>query len=107
MEVHKKLGCGFLEVVYQEALAKEFEIQKIIFEREVELPVFYKADFICRESIVIECKALSKLTSVEDAQIINYLKATNYTKGILLNFGSSRLEYKRFIHTSSADKGVV
>ena len=106
MEVHRTLGCGFLEAVYQEALAIEFNLQEIPFQREVELPVYYKgrilkasykADFICFDEIVIELKALSQLSGQEEAQIINYLKATELKKGLLLNFGAESLEYKRFV----------
>ncbi|MBM4295708.1 MAG: GxxExxY protein [Deltaproteobacteria bacterium] len=82
MEVHRQLGCGFLEAIYQEALALEFTTRSIPYRREVELPVFYKeqqlkanykADFICHDSIIVELKALSKLSGLEESQIINYL----------------------------------
>lgn len=105
MEVHRQLGCGFLEAVYQEALAFEFEQRQIPCQREVELAIFYKgqrlntsyrADFICYDSVVVELKALAKLGGVEEAQIINYLKATGLEIGMLLNFGATSLEYKRF-----------
>jgi len=84
MEVHRQLGCGFLEAIYQEALALEFTTRSIPYRREVELPVFYKeqqlkanykADFICHDSIIVELKALSKLSGLEESQIINYLVA--------------------------------
>lgn len=108
MEVHKQLGCGFLEAVYQEALALEMAIQQVPFEREVPLPVFYRgqqlgvgyrADFICFAEIVVELKALSRLSSMEEAQILNYLKATGHSTGLVLNFGGKSLEYKRFVHS--------
>ena len=111
MEAHKQLGYGFLEAVYQEALATELELRGVPFKREVELSVVYKgrrlntsyrADFVCFDSVVVELKALSKVSSVEEAQIINYLKATGFFIGLLLNFGSPRLQYKRFIRSSSA-----
>ena len=105
MEVHRQLGCGFLEPVYQEALALEFESQAVPFRLEVELPVFYKgqklnisyrADFICFDAIVVELKALGKLGGIEEAQIINYLKASGFDLGLLINFGARSLEYRRF-----------
>ena len=111
MEVHKQLGCGFLEAVYQEALALEFTLQDIPHQREVALPVFYKeqrlqttyrADFICYDEVVVELKALSQLNGIEKAQILNYLKATGIEIGLLLNFGAASLEYKRFILTKKS-----
>jgi GxxExxY protein len=100
MEVHKELKNGFLEPVYQEALAKEFKIQNIPFERESliniyykgdKLDKYYKADFICYDEIIIELKALSELTKEHESQLINYLKATDKKLGILINFGRRRL----------------
>ena len=106
MEVHRQLGCGFLEAVYQEALALELMTRSVPHQREVELPVLYKghrlnttyrADFICFDAVIVEAKAISKLSGIEGAQIINYLKATGYRIGLLLNFGSESLQYKRFV----------
>ena len=106
MEVHKDLGCGFLEAVYQEALEKELISQNIIYKREVDIPVyyknnkldkFYKADFICFDKIIIELKALSEITTQHEAQVLNYLKATNLQLGLLINFGKPSLQYKRII----------
>jgi GxxExxY protein len=108
MEVHRELGHGFLEAVYQEALAVEFAERGIPFQREVELPVRYKgrilackyrADFLCFDSVVVETKAIATLTTVDEAQLINELKATEFTVGLLINFGAPSLEYKRRIFT--------
>ncbi|UFS68650.1 GxxExxY protein [Geomonas sp. RF6] len=106
MEVHRVLGHGFLEAVYQEALAHELTSRGIPFCREVELPVFYKdirlgtsykADFICYESIIVELKALEMLTGKDHGQVINYLKATRSKRALLLNFGARSLEHDRFV----------
>jgi GxxExxY protein len=114
IEVHRHLGHGFLEAVYQEALALELHSRAIPFRREVELPVLYKgerlqctyrADFVCFEQVVVELKALRVLGTAEEAQIINYLKATGFTTGLLLNFGAPRLEHKRFIFSAQCTDG--
>jgi len=98
MAVHRELGHGFLEAVYQEALEIEFKERNIPYQREVLLPVYYrthklnthyKSDFICYDSIIVELKALSEIRSKDEAQIINYLKATNNQRAILLNFGAT------------------
>jgi GxxExxY protein len=111
MEVHRQLARGFLEAVYQEALAIELQARGIAFRKEVDLPVFYKerrlaceyrADYVCFESVIVELKAVSELGGVHEAQIINYLKATGMEIGLLINFGGESLEYKRFIRSTSA-----
>lgn len=111
MNVHNALGCGFLEAGYQDALAVEFEALSIPFRREVDLPVFYRgqrlaagyrADFICFDSVVVELKALSATGCIEEAQVINYLKAGKFTTGLLLNFGAESLDFRRFVRSSSA-----
>jgi len=106
MEVHKELGPGFLEPVYQEALSLEFSDKGITFEKEKEIHIFYKdklldkcykADFLCFDKIIVELKALSGLSNDHIAQLLNYLKATKLRVGLLVNFGSPSLVYKRLI----------
>ena len=106
MEVHNILGPGFLESVYQDALAIEFALRGIPFAREVEIPILYKgvqlpstyrADFLCFDLVVVELKAIKALTGGDQAQLINYLKATGTQRGLLINFGTPRLEYKRMV----------
>ena len=108
IEVHKTLGSGFLEAVYQEALAVELQRRDIPFKREVSLPIFYKgmtlscayrADFVCFKNVVLELKAEDALTSTDQAQILNYLKATGFERGLLINFGAKSLERKRLYLT--------
>ncbi len=106
MEVHSVLGNGFLEAVYQAAFKLELKSRNIPFETEKELPVFYKgqqletsyrADVICFGQIIVELKAIDKLTSKEESQLLNYLSATGLRVGLLINFGSrGKLEWKRF-----------
>ncbi|MGY6521651.1 MAG: GxxExxY protein [Mongoliitalea sp.] len=106
MEVHKALGNGFLEKVYHEALKIEFERSDVKFTAEHKLPVIYKgivlptyyyADFLCYDTIIVEIKALSELSSEHYSQVLNYLKASKLKVGLLINFGSESLEYKRII----------
>jgi GxxExxY protein len=110
MEVHKQLGRGFLEAVYQEALALKFATRNIFFKREVCLPIQYRgqilataycADFICFESVVVELKALAHMSGTEEAQVINYLKATGFEVGLLLNFGARSLQHRRLVLSKS------
>lgn len=98
MKVYNALGCGFLEAVYQEALAIQFKVEGIPFEAEKEVSIFYagielkqayRPDFICYDDIIIELKAVSSLESSHRAQLYNYLKATKCKLGLLINFGSS------------------
>ena len=108
MEVHKTLGSGFLESVYQEALCIELDNNKIAFKKEVPLKIKYKntalskeyyADIICEDDIILELKAVSSITKEHIAQTLHYLKTTNKELGLILNFGASSLEYKRIINT--------
>ena len=105
MEVHRVLGPGLLEAVYEEALSLEFREREIAFEEQAPIEVRYKhhvlaqtyrADFVCYGGVLIELKAIKRLTDIERAQIINYLKVTGMKTGLLLNFGSASLEYERF-----------
>lgn len=104
MEVHNELGQGFHEVVYQEALKNELTLQQIPFEKEKKLNILYKgkflnkyydADYICFDKIILEIKAVSALIPEHVAQVVNYLKTTNFKLGILVNFGEESLTYKR------------
>ena len=107
MQVHRELGCGFLEAVYQEALSISFDDECIPYEREKFIDInfmgrilekSYIADFFCYGEIILELKALSHIDKTHEAQLINYLKATKKRLGILVNFGSESLTYKRVIN---------
>jgi len=103
MEVHNQLGCGFMEVVYQRALAFEMELQGVSFAREFEMPIFYKekqvgsrrSDFLVEDKISVELKAQTKLEPAHLAQAINYLEAFNLEIGLLINFGNTKLDFHR------------
>jgi GxxExxY protein len=108
MEVHKELGSGFLEAVYQEALEREFRDREIPFKSQPPVQITYKGellnktyqpDFICFGNVLVEIKALSILSGTEESQIINYLKATGLEIGLLINFVTRTLEYRRFVYT--------
>jgi GxxExxY protein len=106
MEVHKTLGNGFQEVIYQRALGYEMKIRGLNFKREHEMPVYYKdervgtrrVDFLVEDKVSVELKALTQLEDVHLAQAINYLEAYNLEIGLLVNFGTKSLEYKRVIN---------
>ena len=107
MEVHKEVGCGFLEAVYQEAFKIEFANQRIPFKPQPIIQISYKGkqlnktyqpDFVCFAEIIVEIKAISGLSGIEEAQLINYLKATGLKVGLLINFGAKSLEYKRLVY---------
>lgn len=108
MEVSNEFGAGFLEGVYQEALEIELRDRRIPFAAQVPIEISYKGrrlvkqyipDFICHDQVIVEIKAIKQLTSIEEAQLLNYLKATGRPVGVLLNFGSPRLEWKRMVYT--------
>ena len=109
LEVHKTIGCGFTEPLYQEALEEEFKLRGIPYEREKEFHVTYKGrilektfrpDFVCYNKVIVELKAVAEFTDEHFAQVYNYLKATDMQLGLLINFGKSSLEYKRFPATT-------
>ena len=108
IEVHKILGAGFVESVYEEAFATELDLRKIPYERQKTIDVFYKnrlakqfiCDFLVYDKMIIELKAIRKITEIEQMQALNYLKATGLKLGLVFNFGSSSLEYKRLINTN-------
>jgi GxxExxY protein len=107
LEVHKKLGAGFLESVYSEALEMEFNKTEIPYFREKKLPVYYDdlkmkkyfiADFVCFDNIILELKANKFITAADYKQTLNNIKATHFHLGILVNFGTPSLTYKRIIN---------
>jgi GxxExxY protein len=106
IEVRRILGSEFLEPAYQCALEREFVLQGIPFEREVAMPIHYKgvqlgvhyrADFVCFGAVLVELKSIDRITPREEAQVINYLAASGIGRGILLNFGTTGLQFKRFV----------
>ena len=118
MAVHNELGNGFLEAVYQDALALEFEDQGIPFVKEANIPVFYKgrrlnreyfADFICYGKIIVELKCVSRLVNANKAQVINYLHGTGLQVGLLVNFAEASLKWERLTNLRNAEiqKGIT
>ena len=107
MEVHNRIGNGFQEVIYQRALEIEMNRASISFRRELEMPIFYRdeqigtrrVDFLVEEQICVELKAIIQLEDVHLAQALNYLEAFNLEIGLLLNFGSKKLQFKRIVNT--------
>jgi len=112
MKVHSVLGNGFQEVIYQRALAIEMEKQRLSFQRELEMPLFYddkpigsrRVDFLVQDKVLVELKALIKLEDVHLAQGLNYLVAYKVDKGLLLNFGAQSLEVKRLRHPKNKQR---
>ena len=111
MEVHKYLGNGFQELIYQRALAIEMNYQGVLFEREKEMSIYYRGenigtrrvDFFIDNKIMVELKAISNLEDVHLAQALNYLEAYNMEIGLLINFGSKSLQFKR-VHNNAIIK---
>jgi GxxExxY protein len=110
LEVSRVLGQGFLEQVYQDALAQEFGNRDVPFEREVAvrisfkgrvLPSFYRVDFVCFGELLVELKASAQIWTIDQAQMINYLKATRFKRGLILNFGRRSLEWKRLVFSEA------
>ena len=106
MDVHNELGVGFLEAVYQEALEMELKSRSIPFTSQPLLPIRYKnillkktyiADLLVFEKIIVEIKSIDRLSGIDEAQLLNYLKATGLELGLLINFGADKLEWKRMI----------
>ena len=111
MKVHSTLGSGFMEVIYQRALAIEMTKQKLTFVRELEMTIFYdeidigtrRVDFFVENNIMVELKAVSKLDDLHLAQALNYLEASGLPVGLLINFGSKSMEFKRVYNTKHPD----
>ena len=108
MNVSRELGCGFLEAVYQEALEMEFADCNVPFEPQKRIIISYKnrmlkreyvADFLCYNKIIVEIKAIKSITGIEEAQLLNYLKATELPLGLIINFGHPKMEWKRYANT--------
>ena len=113
MEVHRTLGQGFLESVYQEALEIEMSKREIPFSSQTKIQIHYKdipmehyfvADFVCYDKIIVELKSVSTVLPEHEAQIINYLRATGFKLGILLNFNEESLYYKRYPNITAQAK---
>lgn len=111
MQVHRTLGNGFQEVIYQRALAIEFDFQKLAYNREQEMEIFYRdlpigirrVDFFVEQKIMVELKAVAKLEDSHKAQAINYLEAYGLANGLLINFGGMSLEFKRVYNKRFVD----
>mgnify|MGYP002079514617 CR=1 FL=1 len=113
-EVHRTLGMGFTEFIYQQALAYEFQKAQLEFLKEVELDIFYKdlqepigkrrADFVVENRILVEIKALSLLENTHTTQVLNYLRAFRLEVGLLINFGEKSLTFKRLVLSSNSSR---
>ena len=115
MEVHRELGSGFLEAVYQEALERELSERGVPYVRQASLPILYKgaalscsyrADLICFDRLIVELKTVDQLGAHESAQVINYLKATGLPTALLLNFKPQSLEFRRIVGPKKSPESV-
>ncbi len=112
MEVHGNLGPGFLESVYEEALSVELKLKEVQFERQKELPVFYRnkiikrfvCDFFVEGKVIVELKAAKELGEIDAVQVVSYLRASGVETGLLINFGSKSLQYKRLINSKNKNR---
>ena len=110
MQVHRTLGNGFLEVIYQRAMELEMAAKGIVYEREKELPIYYlgeqigvtRVDFFIEGNVMVELKAVSRLDAIHLAQALNYLKTYQKPVGLLINFGTKSLEFKR-VHNNTVE----
>lgn len=113
MQVHNTLGNGFQEVIYQRALAIEMRLAELSYQREMEMPIFYReeqigtrrVDFFVEDCVMVELKAMEKIEDVHKAQAINYLEAYNIADGLLINFGGPSLEFKRLYNKKLVNPG--
>ncbi len=111
MRVHSELGNGFQEVIYQRSLAIEFQEENIRYVRELTMPLFYKnkevglrrVDFLVEDKVLVELKAVSEIGNTHYNQVLNYLTAYKLEVGLLINFGESSLNFKRFINSRITD----
>ncbi len=106
-KVHATLSYGFYERIYQDALEVEFRHQNIPYEREKAIDVYYRntrlgnsyfVDFLCYDSVLVELKAIQRISKVEEAQVLHYLRASKKTRAVLLNFGGTHLEVRRYLN---------
>lgn len=112
MKVHNELGTGFQEVIYQRALKIELTEAGLSFQREVEMPIYYKGeiigerrvDFLVEEKMMVELKAISEILPVHQTQAVNYLEAYHLADGLLINFGALKLEYHRIYNNRLTGK---
>ncbi|RLT41321.1 MAG: GxxExxY protein [Chloroflexi bacterium] len=115
MEVHRRIGPGFLEAVYHEALEIELSARNVPFDSKARIDIryrdrvltsFFQADFICFREVIVEIKAIKDITTVEEAQLFNYLRVSKLSVGLLLNFGTPSLQKKRFAMTHYLPPGL-